>query len=134
MNYSIILFSIFLAIVMYFCFIKLYDSNIENMSDLESILHQINQHRKRKKDLKKKGKKKKRKKKIGQIRDLQEQYARLLQQLNDAKTRVSNSMNLMKEAVGGMKNVKDSQYEARMRTSQNMKVFEDYTRQYDILS
>ena len=49
MNISWLLCAILLALALYVCYIKSYASQIENMSDLELILSQIQDHRKSKK-------------------------------------------------------------------------------------
>ena len=68
-----------------------------------------------------------------QIQDLQEEYDRSLQQMNDAKSRALNSIELMKKVTNSMKHIKDKQYETRIRTSQNIGLLEEYKQQYDIL-
>lgn len=123
--------AILIALALYVFY--LYTSQIETMTDLESILKQIKEHKKRKKKLKKKGKKKKTKKKKQQIQDLKEEYERLLQQMNDAKSRALNSIELMKKVTNSMKHIKDKQYETRIRTSRNIGSLEEYKQQYDIL-
>ena len=134
MNISWLLCAIFLALALYVCYIKIYASKIENMSDLELILKEIQHQRKRKKKLKKKGKKKKKKKKIAQIRALQEEYNRLKKQLADAITRFKTTLDLIKTTTKSMNEVKDEQYNTRIRTSQNVGLLKEYTQQYDILS
>ena len=86
MNISWLLCAIFLALALYVCYIKIYASQIENMSDLDLILSEIQHQRKRK--------------------------------------TTTNSMN----------EVKDEQYNTRIRTSQNVGLLKEYTHQFNILS